>query len=539
MSGVEVGETAEGMVRSASQEVPELGQLDVRLERAYLALGPSVLLAFAAAGWVLLLVFGGAAIATFVRLEQLSATTGIELFAVQLPIWVLGVTVGHVVLRRRMRPVLAFWAESPGADALTAWQSARRLPLEVIRINCTVGALLCLPLSIVAGASVVSFDLPLVIVLVVCVAATLLMLAGGGMFGAQLVCRPVIRDLSRRLETTPPSDHGVPVVVKLRLAVAGTAAASALAVFASATPGVEHWDLLGGMLVALTIASLPALLVAWLLGVSLLAPLRDLLAATHRLRAGRFDTPVPDLSADEYGVLARSFNEAMSGLEDRARLAVEVRASRARIVAASDAERRRIERNIHDGAQQRLVALALDLRMLADRATDDQATDLRQMADDAAANLNSALDELRELARGLHPSVLTTDGLSPALRQLAAVAPLPVSVDAPDERYPETVESTAYYVVCEALANVAKHAAASRAEVSVARSNGRLVVCVSDDGVGGADIAAGTGLAGLADRVAAIEGTLTVKNDPVGGARVTAELPVIADTVLAPGAATA
>jgi signal transduction histidine kinase len=202
----------------------------------------------------------------------------------------------------------------------------------------------------------------------------------------------------------------------------------------------------------------------------------------------------------------------------------ELRASRARVVAASDAERRRVERNIHDGAQQQLVALALKLRTIEERVGDDP--DLKRAVGDAGERLKSALSDLRELARGLHPSILTTDGLPPALEQLAARAPLPVSVSAPERRFPEAVESTAYFVVCEALANVDRYAEASRADVSVEARNGRLRVAISDDGVGGADAGAGSGLTGLADRVAALDGSLTVASPEGEGTKVTAEIPI-------------
>lgn len=262
-------------------------------------------------------------------------------------------------------------------------------------------------------------------------------------------------------------------------------------------------------------------------------PLEDLFSATKRLGRRDFKTRVPELSADEYGVLARSFNEAMEGLAERERFASEnerlldqVRASRARIVAASDAERRRIERNIHDGAQQQLVAHALELRMLQEIADTSTPEQLRSLLDAASANVEAALDELRELARGLHPSVLATDGLPPALRQLATRAPIPISVSAPHERFPEAIESTAYFIACEALANIAKYAHASTAEISVQRVDSRLVVDIADDGIGGADQNEGSGLAGLADRVAAVDGTLTVQSPAGKGTRIRAELPL-------------
>jgi signal transduction histidine kinase len=208
-----------------------------------------------------------------------------------------------------------------------------------------------------------------------------------------------------------------------------------------------------------------------------------------------------------------------------ARLA-ELRASRARIVQAGDTERRRLERNLHDGAQSRFVALALDLRVARARAKDDP--EVAEALDRAIENLASGLAELRELARGIHPAVLADKGLEPAVRALADRAPMPVEIEANDgeQRLPEQVETTAYFVVAEALTNVAKYAQASRATVSVTPADGRVFVEISDDGIGGADIASGSGLRGLADRVAAVGGTLEVTSPRGDGTRVRAEIPV-------------
>jgi signal transduction histidine kinase len=202
----------------------------------------------------------------------------------------------------------------------------------------------------------------------------------------------------------------------------------------------------------------------------------------------------------------------------------EVRASRQRIVEAGDAERRRVERNIHDGAQQRMAALALSLAMLRDRAAGDPA--VAASLDQAAAELRLAIVELRELARGIHPAILTEEGLSAAVEALADRSALPVRVAADfDERLPRPIEAIAYFVVAEALANVTKHARASAALVEVSRCNGTLRVDVTDDGVGGADATRGTGLRGLEDRVCAVRGSFRVENAPTGGTRVRPEIP--------------
>jgi signal transduction histidine kinase len=203
----------------------------------------------------------------------------------------------------------------------------------------------------------------------------------------------------------------------------------------------------------------------------------------------------------------------------------ELRASRERMLSIGLEERRRLERDLHDGAQQRLVSMALNMRLARGRLRDDPAG-AEELLDGAGGELEAALEELRELARGIHPAVLSDRGLDTALETLARRAPVPVELRRlPSERLPEAVELAAYFVVAEALTNVAKYAAASHATVDVDRVNGRLVVQVVDDGVGGADPDAGTGLRGLADRLAVIEGRLEIDSQPGTGTTITAKIP--------------
>ncbi len=210
---------------------------------------------------------------------------------------------------------------------------------------------------------------------------------------------------------------------------------------------------------------------------------------------------------------------------ERERHLQEIRASRARLVEAQDAERRRLERNLHDGAQQRLVSLSLALR-LAQAKLEADSGGARDILTAAGDELALALAELRELARGIHPAMLTDRGLGAAVESLVTRAPLPVEVgDMPDERLPAPVEAAAFYVISEALANIGKYAQASLARVSVSRVNGYAVVQVDDDGVGGADPAGGSGLRGLVDRVEALDGTLDVRSPAGGGTHIRAEIP--------------
>jgi signal transduction histidine kinase len=216
-------------------------------------------------------------------------------------------------------------------------------------------------------------------------------------------------------------------------------------------------------------------------------------------------------------------NQRLSA-ELRARIE-ELQTSRARLVEAGDAERRRLERNLHDGAQSRLVALALKLRMARGRA--EGQPELAELLDESSEELQAGLDELRELARGIHPAVLSDRGLAPALEMLASRAPVPVDVatDGGDD-LPAPVATAIYFVVAEALTNVAKYAQARHAAVTVERAPGRVVAEVADDGVGGADLAKGSGLRGLSDRVAALDGRLVLDSSPEGGTRLRAEFPL-------------
>jgi PAS domain S-box-containing protein len=231
--------------------------------------------------------------------------------------------------------------------------------------------------------------------------------------------------------------------------------------------------------------------------------------------------PFPRGAEQRLADFAELATQALANAQAREELA----ASRARIVEAGDAERRRLERNLHDGAQQRLVSLALNLRLAA-RACDPDDETSRSAFERAGEELAQALEELRELARGIHPAVLSDRGLEPAIEALAARTPVPVewAIEL-EERLPEPVEAAAYYVVAEALTNAAKHAGASMVSVRVDREDGLARIEVVDDGVGGAGTDGGSGLRGLVDRVEALGGRLAL-HSPVGqGTKVRAEIP--------------
>ena len=235
----------------------------------------------------------------------------------------------------------------------------------------------------------------------------------------------------------------------------------------------------------------------------------------------------PGIEAEDPGLVEAVGNAARLALENE-RLAAEVRAqleevraSRARIVEAADAERRRVERDLHDGAQQRLVALAMRLQVAKDTTPGASA-----LLDEATGELQTAIGEVRGLARGVHPTILTEAGLRAAVDALAERTPMPVTVEIAERRFDPQIEATAYFVVAEALTNVAKYAGASEARVATVEEDGRLIVTVTDDGRGGADPTKGSGLGGLVDRLAAVNGRLDVSSPPGAGTIVRAELPL-------------
>jgi signal transduction histidine kinase len=276
-----------------------------------------------------------------------------------------------------------------------------------------------------------------------------------------------------------------------------------------------------GRLVAAAILSLLVLGLGWVLFRALTRPLMALTDTAGLVAWGDLSASFQTRRRDEIGRLADSLQRMTTALR---RQAAELQESAKRIVSAQDAERRRLARDLHDGAQQRLVSLSLALELAKRAAERGQQTE--QALDQASGELADALSELRELARGIHPAVLTDGGLRAAIESLAERSPVAATVEAaPEARFPGPVEATAYFIVSEALTNVAKYAAASKVTISVRENDGMLLVEVADDGVGGADPTRGSGLQGLADRAAALGGRLRVDSPPGNGTRVAAEVP--------------
>jgi PAS domain S-box-containing protein len=234
------------------------------------------------------------------------------------------------------------------------------------------------------------------------------------------------------------------------------------------------------------------------------------------------DEPEPLPAGTEHRLA--SFADLIATAVSNATARSELIASRARIVAAADEQRRRVVRDLHDGAQQRLVHAVMTLQLAHGRG--DAPPELGRLVGQALDETRAAIDELRELAHGIHPALLAHRGLAAAVEALADRAPVPVHVDIPERRYPASVESAAYFVAAEALTNVAKYARASTARITATHSADRLVLAIEDDGAGGANPSPGSGLSGLQDRLAALDGTLSVDSPPGAGTRIRAEIRV-------------
>jgi signal transduction histidine kinase len=362
---------------------------------------------------------------------------------------------------------------------------------------------------------------------------TLMMILYGGIAGAfvgQLSLRPLRREAGASLsrgEFEPLRSLGV--ATKVRLGFVAALLVTSDVVVAIALPPGGTASLERAVWLSLLVIATLGLTLALPVTQNALDPVRDLIGATQRIAAGDLSADVPVTSTDELGELAASFNEMIDGLRERERLRDELRASRARIVAAGDAARRRVERDLHDGAQQRLLVVGLKLR-LARRQLDHDPDSARLHLQELQGELNAALAELRSLAHGIYPGILESDGLPGAIVDAGKLATIPTSVECEGVgRYRRELEAAVYFCCLEALQNAAKHAGAdARAFVKISQSNGHLEFKVADDGVGyrmGVDHR-GTGQLNMRDRIGALGGTLAIHSKPGKGTVVAGTVPV-------------
>ncbi|MCE5287706.1 MAG: HAMP domain-containing protein [Nocardiaceae bacterium] len=493
-------------------------------DRLYRRFGWRLVAAFAPVIWHIGGVIQAILIYVVVRIYRLDAAQVLKLALLLGPLFLVCVTASVISGVIVCRPLRRFARGEAGPEE--AWKSVVDFPLRFIKINYSIAGL-ATPVGLLCVAQVISVDWAFIGLFGFGILGLLLYQLALGSFLVTVVMRPALRSIASYFDGPPPPDSGIRLLPRMVFIMPALSVATAIfGVGIGFDPGEDIGAAAWRMAIVTVVASAATIPVTMLFARSVNLPIEDLLAGTKRVKVGDYSTPVPALSTDELGELARSFNEAMDGLAERQQLAREVRASRSRIVAAADESRRKVERNLHDGAQQHLVALALDLKFLEETlpsmSTDDAVAAVRS----ASGTVKAALSELRELARGLHPAVLTSDGLGPALQQLASRAKVPVTVTVPEARFAQELETAVYFVAAEGLANIAKYAHASEASVSVLDGNDRLVVEIADNGVGGASASAGSGLSGLSDRVAALEGRLTIDSPTGHGTRIRADFPV-------------
>ena len=457
--------------------------------------------------------------------------------AVALPWMTVVAGVAELLVARRLRP-LTRWLRGgrPAQGASEAWRAAvSELPRAVVDGGAAV-LIGSIPASVFV-ASKAGADATRTIAAVAVVAACVL--AGGAVHFLvwERALRPVVSDLAAQL----PSDFEVgqrSMTISTRLLMLVPIMNVLSALIAGAVVSVNQAPagrVAVGFGVALGVTVLVAVPMTLMLRRSLHRPLSELLVAMGRVEAGDLDTSLPVLAADEIGMVAEHFNSMLDGLrerqrfaEDNVRLVDELRASRARVVAASDDARRQVERDLHDGAQQRLVLLNLKLSVLM-RALSPGGKEAA-LAAELRSEVDAALHEVRDLAHGIYPAVLANEGLPAALREAGDRAAIPTAVDCDGAgRYEPEIEAALYFCCLEALQNAAKHAGeGARATVRLAEHDGVLRLEVTDDGAGfaPADATASSGLQNMTDRIGALGGALEILSTPGAGARIAATVPL-------------
>jgi signal transduction histidine kinase len=364
--------------------------------------------------------------------------------------------------------------------------------------------------------------------------ASLMLILYGGLAGAflgQLSLRPLRREVGKSLtrEEFAPI-RSLSVATKVRLGFVAALFVISTVIVAVTLPAGSSSSALNRAIgeVVLVVATL-GLALALPVTQNALDPVRDLIEGTHRVAAGDLSAEVPVTSTDELGELAASFNEMIEGLRERESLRKELQASRARIVAAGDAARRQVERDLHDGAQQRLVLFGLKLG-LARRQLDDDSSGAAALIDELRGDLDSALTELRDLAHGIYPVALENEGIAGALKDAAQLAAIPTRVECDGvARHRPELEAAVYFCCLEALQNAAKHAGeGARATVALAERHEALRFEVADDGAGfdPTVATASSGLQNMTDRIGALGGEVALRSAPGEGTTVSGMIPL-------------
>jgi signal transduction histidine kinase len=468
----------------------------------------------------------------------MSQSEFLELLVVALALMLGGLGAGLWWSRATLRTLLTWSPGQSPEQTATTWHAAQGGLRELVG-RCIVliagGECAVLPALTVTRLDVEWYVAPVVAVVVITATCATGLLV---LFALEILVRPVLED---NIGGLPPDFEPPTSAWKLRSKA--LAPIPAVTLYAGLTVGAAAGRVHSGSvrlaiaigvgLVTATVASALILLVTR----SVLDPLDALIAATHRVRAGDLDATVPVVTTDELGVLGHSFNRMLAGLRERdalrehnAALVDELQASRARIVASTDAERRRMERDLHDGAQQRIVLMGLKLSMLAQRLEGNP--EAGALAAELKTDTNAALGELRDLAHGIYPAILENDGLAGALADAAGRAPLPLKVESDGAgRYPREIEAAVYFCCMEAMQNAAKHAGeGATATVRLTAAGGDLRFEVADDGRGfdATRPSESAGMQNMTDRIGALGGTLRIESAPGRGTTVTGVLPASA-----------
>jgi signal transduction histidine kinase len=512
-----------------SERLQRTGSIELALERRYARIGVRYLYEVIGmfAGWVLV-VYALAVVGVTIYLHGSVGDYGL-LLVVAVALTLVGAAVSLGVWRAGSRFLIEWMDGTRSAEAAAgAWSTALDLPVRLPVVAFIVAFPFNVGYSFFAADVLGSGLASVPVILLGSVTATWIGAGGPAIFGFQLAMRPVLRELAEQLPADTPiasSRFGLAQQLVGRLAVVGVcmSMASGAAVAASG-------DRLARLALGLTVAPVLMLIVGAfvfpILVVSLLGPVNELLAASRRVGAGDLTAEVPVVTADELGELSRSFNEMTAGLR---LMTADLRESRARIVVAADESRRRVERDLHDGAQQHLVLIGLKLG-LARRQVEQDPAAAAATIDDLRQDLDRALRELRELAHGIYPAVLANEGLAAALREAAQLAAIPVKLNCNGAgRYLPEVEAAVYFCCLEAMQNAAKHAGpGARVMVGLTERDRMIRFAVTDDGTG-YDPATTPGSAGqqnMIDRVGALAGNLRVNSKPGHGTTVEGAVPL-------------
>jgi signal transduction histidine kinase len=503
--------------------------LDRRLESvlasAYARLGPRLIILVMASGIVVTLLTGAVGVAFWARYLNFSPSQASRVYIIWVPLLIALAMLAVIPARRQLRTILSWsgTARTPG-NAAETWQAIMHLR-QVVTRGLVIGGF-----GVPVGAlyTVSHYHKPWYGLVVISLAPLITACGAWALivFGAEFLMRPMLEDVASRLPSGfEPPVRGMTLRMKAIIPVPIITLIAALLVGAYAnlsSNGTLRFTLaLGVALGTVAVATAIYLIVAR----SVLAPVNDLILATRQVRAGKLDTRVPIVTDDELGELTSSFNSMLRELQSRTD---DLRASRERIVAAADEERRRVERDLHDGAQQHLVLIGLKLAVMERLVGPDPKA--AALARELHSEVECALAELRDLAHGLYPPVLRSDGLPGALRDAVARSATPATLDCDGAgRYGEDVEAAVYFCCLEALQNVAKHAGEeAHAEVRLSEMSDTLRFEVADDGIGfdPAQTGASSGLQNMIDRIGALGGKLIVTSARDRGTTVAGTIPV-------------